>query len=103
MLSRFAQDLASRPPLPFLGVIAAAYGQDIGAVSWLSIALTLAGLISPLTSLLSHRFSSRQMLFWPPLVFVIATSDVLTASEVNDPAPVLCELQTHSTKSELDS
>jgi predicted MFS family arabinose efflux permease len=72
MLSRFAQDSASRAPLPFLGVIAAAYSQDIGAVSWLSVALTLAGLISPLTSLLSHRFGSRQMLFWPPLVFVIA-------------------------------
>ncbi len=72
MLSRFAQDSASRAPLPFLGVIAAAYGQDIGAVSWLSIALTLAGLVSPLTSILSHRFGSRQMLFWPPLVFVIA-------------------------------
>ncbi len=72
MLSRFAQDSAARAPLPFLGVIAAAYGQDIGAVGWLSIALTLAGLISPLTSILSYRFGSRQMLFWPPLVFVIA-------------------------------
>jgi predicted MFS family arabinose efflux permease len=72
MLSRFAQDSASRAPLPFLGVIAAAYGQDIGAVSWLSIALTLAGLVSPLTSILSHRFGSRRMLLWPPLVFVIA-------------------------------
>jgi predicted MFS family arabinose efflux permease len=72
MLSRFAQDSASRAPLPFLGVIAAAYGQDIGAVSWLSIALTLAGLVSPLTSILSHRFGSRRMVFWPPLVFVIA-------------------------------
>ena len=72
MLSRFAQDSASRAPLPFLGVIATAYGQDIGAVGWLSIALTLAGLVSPLTSILSQRFGSRQMLFWPPLVFVIA-------------------------------
>jgi predicted MFS family arabinose efflux permease len=72
MLSRFAQDSASRAPLPFLGVIAAAYSQDIGAVSWLSVALTLAGLVSPLTSLLSHRFGSRQMLFWPPLIFVTA-------------------------------
>lgn len=72
MLSRFAQDSASRAPLPFLGVIAAAYGQDIGAVSWLSIALTLAGLVSPLASILSHRFGSRRLLLWPPLVFVIA-------------------------------
>ena len=72
MLSRFAQDSASRAPLPFLGVIAAAYGQDVGAVGWLSIALVLAGLVSPLTSILSHRFGSRRMLFWPPLVFVVA-------------------------------
>lgn len=72
MVSRFAQDTALRSPLPFLGVIAAAYAQDASTVGWLAIALSVAGLTAPFTSILSHRFGQRQMVFWPPLVFVIA-------------------------------
>ena len=72
MVSRFALDTALRSPLPFLGVIAAAYGQSDSSIGWLSIALTLAGLASPITSVLSHRFGQRQMVFLPLAVFIIA-------------------------------
>ena len=72
MLSRFALDTALRSPLPFLGVIAAAYGQDASSIGGLSVALTLAGLASPITGVLSQRFGQRQMVFLPLLMFVVA-------------------------------
>ena len=72
MLSRFALDTALRSPLPFLGVIAAAYGQDVSSVGGLSVALTLAGLASPITGVLSQRFGQRQMVFLPLIIFVVA-------------------------------
>jgi predicted MFS family arabinose efflux permease len=72
MVSRFAHDTALRAPLPFLGVIAAAYGQDARTVGWLSIALSVAGLAAPFTSVLGHRFGQRNLVFWPPLMFVVA-------------------------------
>jgi len=72
MLSRFALDTALRSPLPFLGVIAAAYGQDASSIGGLSVALTLAGLASPITGVLSQRFGQRQMVFLPLLLFVVA-------------------------------
>jgi predicted MFS family arabinose efflux permease len=72
MLSRFVQDTALRAPLPFLGVIAAAYEQDIATISWLAVALTLAAVAAPFTSLLGQRFGQRQMLLYPLLLFVMA-------------------------------
>jgi predicted MFS family arabinose efflux permease len=72
ILSRFAQDTALRAPIPFLGVIATAYGQDIKTIGWLAVALSLAGLAAPLTSLLSHRFGQGKMLLYPLGLFVLA-------------------------------
>jgi predicted MFS family arabinose efflux permease len=72
MVSRFAHDTAMRAPLPFLGAIAVSYGQDASTAGWLSVALSLAGLAAPLTSVLSHRFGQRNMVFWPPLIFVVS-------------------------------
>jgi predicted MFS family arabinose efflux permease len=72
ILSRFAQDTALRAPIPFLSVIATAYGQDIKTIGWLAVALTLAGLAAPLTSLLSHRFGQSKMLLYPLGLFVLA-------------------------------
>jgi predicted MFS family arabinose efflux permease len=70
MLCRFALDSALRAPLPFLGVIAAAYGQSASTVGWLSIALALAGLAAPITGVLSQRFGQRKLVFLPMLAFV---------------------------------
>ena len=72
MLTRFALDTALRSPLPFLGVIAAAFGQSAQSASWLSVALTLAGLAAPFTGLLGQRFGQRRMVFWPLAVFALS-------------------------------
>ena len=72
MLTRFALDTALRSPLPFLGVIAAAYGQSAQSASWLSVALTLAGLAAPFTGVLGQRFGQRRMVFWPLAVFALS-------------------------------
>ncbi len=72
MLTRFALDTALRSPLPFLGVIAAAFGQSAQSASWLSVALTLAGLAAPFTGLLGQRFGQRRMVFLPLGVFALS-------------------------------
>jgi predicted MFS family arabinose efflux permease len=72
MLTRFALDTALRSPLPFLGVIAAAFGQSEQSASWLSVALTLAGLAAPFTGLLGQRFGQRRMVFLPLATFALS-------------------------------
>lgn len=72
ILSKFAQDTALRAPIPFLGVIAAAYGQDLSTISWLAIALSLASLAAPFSSLLIARFGQGNVLFYPLGLFVVS-------------------------------
>ena len=72
MLTRFALDTALRSPLPFLGVIAAAFGQSTQSASWLSVALTLAGLAAPFTGMLGQRFGQRRMVFIPLFIFALS-------------------------------
>lgn len=72
MLTRFALDTALRSPLPFLGVIAAAFGRSEQSASWLSVALTLAGLAAPFTGVLGQRFGQRRMVFIPLVTFALS-------------------------------
>lgn len=74
ILAKFVQDTALRAPIPFLGVITAAYGQDLSTIGWLATALSLASLAAPFTSLLIARFGQRNVLFYPLGLFVISCS-----------------------------
>ncbi len=71
-LLRFAGDTAIRAPVPFVIFIAAAYGAPPESAGWLAVALGMAGLISPLASVIERRLGSRRSILISAALFSLS-------------------------------